>query len=86
MEEVHKKRKADRAADLENRLQALEQKSYPTKNISEPSTVPNTEISGPLQNNLNEPQLPMPPTPVHRPPGVGIIPGTENIVCYIKLI
>lgn len=46
MEEVHKKRKADRAADLESRLQALEGKnSVPTlsrREVSPPPSLPPT--------------------------------------------
>ncbi|KAK6617260.1 hypothetical protein RUM44_005591 [Polyplax serrata] len=80
MEEVHKKRKADRAADLESRLQALEQKSYEGKSTRESSPIGATGAPGSSQNNVAETDsLTVPTAPVHRP-GVNMMSGMPPLM------
>ncbi|KAL0278514.1 UNVERIFIED_CONTAM: hypothetical protein PYX00_000320 [Menopon gallinae] len=80
MEEVHKKRKADRAADLENRLQALEHsKSYGNKipGQREPSPPLSAAAQHQAQPNVSETD---PMQQVHRPGVGGMMPGMPPMI------
>ena len=77
MEEVHKKRKADRAADLENRLQALDPKNYGNKNTRDASPPNSIEPPGMAPGTLGDSDPMGLPHLVHRP-GVAMIPGKQR--------